>query len=185
MGNVKIPLLSKLPVLGRSLFGSSPMFYVALLIAFVTWLFFNKTKRGLDFAAVGENPHAAESIGIPVVRVKYLACILCGALAGLGGAFLTTGYLSMLTEGMVAGRGFIALSAVIFGGWKIGGIVAATLLFGFADALQMRLLVAVKVIPSELFAMLPYLFTFFALVMKRDKSAGPKAVGQAYIRESQ
>ena len=132
--------------------------------------------------AVGEYPRAAETMGIHVNRVKYLASVICGALAGLGGAFLTTCYMSTFTEGMVTGRGFIALSAVIFGGWTPLGVFLATLLFGFVDALQLRLQVLLQ-LPYQLLAMLPYLCTFAALVFMKQKSSGPKANGQPYARE--
>lgn len=181
MPNIQIPLLSEIPVLG-ALFRLTPMTYLSLLFLLGTWAFFYKTKPGLNFMAVGEYPRAAETMGIRVTRTKYLACIICGALAGLGGAFLTTCYMSTFTEGMVTGRGFIALSAVIFGGWTPLGVCLATLLFGFVDALQLRLQVLLQ-FPYQLLAMLPYLCTFVALVFMKHKNNGPKANGKAYARE--
>lgn len=181
MPNIQIPLLSEIPVLG-ALFRLTPMTYLSLLFLLGTWAFFYKTKPGLNFMAVGEYPRAAETMGIHVTRTKYLACIICGALAGLGGAFLTTCYMSTFTEGMVTGRGFIALSAVIFGGWTPLGVCLATLLFGFVDALQLRLQVLLQ-FPYQLLAMLPYLCTFVALVFIKHKNNGPKANGKAYARE--
>lgn len=181
MQNIHIPWLSDIPILG-ALFSATPMTYLSLLLLLGTWFFFYKTRPGINFMAVGEYPRAAETMGIHVNRVKYLASVLCGALAGLGGAFLTTCYMSTFTEGMVTGRGFIALSAVIFGGWTPLGVFLATLLFGFVDALQLRLQVLLQ-LPYQLLAMLPYLCTFAALVFMRQKSSGPKANGQPYARE--
>ena len=181
MQNIHIPWLSDIPILG-ALFSATPMTYLSLLLLLGTWFFFYKTRPGINFMAVGEYPRAAETMGIHVNRVKYLASVICGALAGLGGAFLTTCYMSTFTEGMVTGRGFIALSAVIFGGWTPLGVFLATLLFGFVDALQLRLQVLLQ-LPYQLLAMLPYLCTFAALVFMRQKSSGPKANGQPYARE--
>lgn len=181
MQNIHIPWLSDIPILG-ALFSATPMTYLSLLLLLGTWFFFYKTRPGINFMAVGEYPRAAETMGIHVNRVKYLASVICGALAGLGGAFLTTCYMSTFTEGMVTGRGFIALSAVIFGSWTPLGVFLATLLFGFVDALQLRLQVLLQ-LPYQLLAMLPYLCTFAALVFMRQKSSGPKANGQPYARE--
>ena len=180
MKSINLGALSKIPVAG-ALFSANPVTYLAFVILLFTMFFFKRTKPGINFMAVGEYPRAAETMGINVVRVKYIASIICGALGGIGGAFLTTCYMSNFTEGMVNGRGFIALSAVIFGAWTPGGVLAATILFGFVDALQLRLQVMTAV-PYQLFAMLPYVCTFVALVFMK-KSAGPKANGQAYFRE--
>ena len=181
MENIHIPVLSDLPVVGM-LFSATPMTYLTFAILIVTCIFFSRTKPGINFMAVGEYPKAAETMGVRVIGTKYLACVICGALAGLGGAFLTTCYMSTFTEGMVTGRGFIALSAVIFGGWTPIGILLATLLFGFVDALQLRLQVMLN-FPYQLLAMLPYLCTFAALVVMKNRNPGPKANGQAYARE--
>lgn len=182
MEDIHIPGLSQIPVIGP-LFSASPMTYIALAILVFTWFFFYRTKPGINFMAVGEYPKAAETMGINVIRTKYIACMICGGLAGLGGAFLTNCYMSTFTEGMVSGRGFIALSAVIFGGWTPLGVFLATLLFGFADALQLRLQVMVN-LPYQILAMLPYLCTLAALMVMRNKNAGPKANGKEYYRES-
>ena len=134
-----IPLLSKLPIVGDLFFNHSVLVYFAYLLVPLTAVFLNKTKAGLNFRAVGEYPKAAETLGVNVIRQKYLASIICGALAGTGGAYLTLCYTSTYSEGIVAGRGFIALSAVIFGRWTPGGVLLACLLFGFCDAIQIRL----------------------------------------------
>ena len=142
MSSVAIPGLKDIPVLGPLLFDQSPMVYLTFLLVLFTAIFFGKTRAGLSYKAVGEHPQAAATLGIPVVGVKYLACVICGALSGIGGAYLTTCYSSTYTDGIVAGRGFIALAAVIFGRWNAGGILLACLFFGFCDALQIRLIQA-------------------------------------------
>ena len=137
----------------------------------------------MNYKAVGEYPKAAESLGINVIRMKYIACIICGGLSGIGGAYLTTCYISTYSDGVVAGRGFIALSAVIFGRWMPGGVLLAALLFGFTDALQIRLQVINSNTPYQLLAMIPYLCTLFVLAFFGIKKAGPAANGKAYFRE--
>lgn len=181
--NIPIPLLSDIPLIGKALFDQTFVVYFLYIIVIVTMVFFNKTKFGLNYKAVGEYPKAAESLGISVFRLKYLGCIICGALAGMGGAFLTTGYINTYSEGIVSGRGFIALSAVIFGRWMPSGVVIATLLFGFSDALQLRLQILSPSTPYQLISMLPYVFTLTALAVFGIKKAGPKANGKPYLRE--
>ena len=111
------------------------------------------------------------------------ACVICGALAGMGGAFLTTCYSNTYVDGNVAGRGFIALAAVIFGRWTGGGVLLACLFFGFCDALQIRLQVSGIAIPYQFFQMIPYLATVLVLSLIGTKQAGPRANGQHYRRE--
>jgi simple sugar transport system permease protein len=178
-----IPILSKIPILGPVLFNHTIIVYLAYLLVPFTYVFFTKTKPGLNYRAVGEYPKAAESLGINVVRQKYIACMICGALAGMGGAYLTTCYISTYSDGVVSGRGFIALSAVIFGRWMPGGVLMAALLFGFTDALQLRLQVMSSGTPYQLLAMIPYLSTLFVLAFLGIKKAGPKANGKPYFRE--
>lgn len=183
MDAAPIPFLSKIPVLGNVLFHHTPIVYLAYLLVPFTYIFFNKTKAGLNFKAVGEFPKAAESLGINVIHQKYLASIICGALAGIGGAYLTTCYISTYSDGVVSGRGFIALSAVIFGRWTPGGVLLAALLFGFTDALQLRMQVMNPGTPYQLLAMIPYLCTLFVLAFFGIKKAGPKANGKPYFKE--
>lgn len=183
MKPMPIPLLSKIPVLGTVFFNHTIIVYLAYLLVPITFIFFTKTKAGLNYKAVGEFPKAAESLGINVIKQKYIACIICGALAGMGGAYLTTCYISTYSDGVVSGRGFIALSAVIFGRWMPGGVLLAALLFGFTDALQLRLQVMSSATPYQLLAMIPYLCTLFVLAFLGIKKAGPKANGKPYFRE--
>ena len=118
-----------------------------------------------------------------MISVKYLACAVCGALAGVGGAYLTTCYSNTYTEGNIAGRGFIALAAVIFGRWSASGILIACLFFGFCDALQIRLQVASVNIPYQFFQMIPYVATVIALSIIGSRQLGPKAAGKPYRKE--
>ncbi len=159
------------------------MVYLTYALVFFTWLFFMRTRAGLNYKAVGEYPKAAETLGINVISHKYVASILCGALAGIGGAYLTTCYVNIYSDGIVSGRGFIALAAVIFGRWNAIGVLFACLFFGFCDALQLRLQISNPDIPYQLFQMIPYLCTLFVLIALGAKKAGPKAKGQAYRRE--
>lgn len=183
MEETPIPFLSSIPVIGKLFFSHTPIIYLAYLLVPLSYVFFSKTKAGLNYKAVGEFPKAAETMGIPVVRTKYLACLICGALAGVGGAYLTTCYISTYSDGVVSGRGFIALSAVIFGRWMPGGVLLAALLFGFTDALQIRLQVLSSATPYQLLAMIPYLCTLFVLAFFGIKKAGPAANGRPYFRE--
>ena len=183
MKTVAIPVLKDIPFLGKLLFDQTPMVYVVYLLVIVTAIYFNRTKSGLNYKAVGEYPKAAETMGINVVLHKYIACMICRFLAGMGGAYLTTCYVNTYSDGIVAGRGFIALAAVIFGRWSASGVLLACLLFGFFDALQLRLQVGTDLIPYQLFQMIPYVMTLVALTVFGSRIAGPKANGKPYYRE--
>ena len=183
MRGIGIPGLKDIPFFGDLLFNQTPMVYIAFALAIFTSIFFNKTRSGLNYKAVGEHPQAAATLGIPVVRIKYLSCVICGALSGIGGAYLTTCYSNTYSQGNIAGRGFIALAAVIFGRWTGGGVVAACLFFGFCDALQIRLQVGSSGVPYQFFQMIPYLATIIVLTAIGSKQAGPKANGKPYRRE--
>lgn len=183
MKPVAIPLLSQIPIIGPLFFNHPVLVYLAYLLVPVTAVFLNKTKAGLNFKAVGEYPKAAETLGVNVIRQKYLASTICGALAGIGGAYLTICYTSTYSEGIVAGRGFIALSAVIFGRWMPSGVMLACLLFGFCDAIQIRLQLLSPGTPYQLLQMIPYLCTLVVLVIFGIKKSGPKANGKPYFRE--
>ena len=167
----------------KLLLDQTPMVYLAYALIIFTAVYFSKTKSGPNFKAVGEYPKAAATLGINVVGVKYAASVICGALAGIGGAYLTTCYATTYTDGNVAGRGFIALAAVIFGRWSAGGVLLACLFFGFCDALQIRLQVSSFGVPYQFFQMIPYIATVVVLAIIGMKKAGPKGVGKPYLRE--
>ncbi|MBQ0060089.1 MAG: ABC transporter permease [Lachnospiraceae bacterium] len=183
MKTISIPGLKNIPLIGPLLFDQTPMVYLAIILVIFTAIFFNRSKAGLNYKAVGEHPKAAATLGIPVIGTKYLACIICGALSGIGGAYLTTCYSTTYTEGIVSGRGFIALAAVIFGRWSSGGILIACLFFGLCDAAQIRLQVSSLSIPYQFFQMIPYLATIIVLALVGSKQAGPKANGNPYRKE--
>ena len=183
METVAIPGLKDIPFLGPLLFDQTPMVYLAYALVIFTAIYFNKTKSGLNFKAVGEHPKAAATLGINVIGVRYAASVICGALAGMGGAYLTTCYTTTYVDGNVAGRGFIALAAVIFGRWSAGGVLLACLFFGFCDALQIRLQVDSFGVPYQFFQMIPYLATVVVLGIIGMRKAGPKASGKPYRRE--
>ena len=161
----------------------TPMVYLAYLLVVFTVIYFNRTKSGLNYKAVGEYPKAAATLGIDVIGIKYTASVICGALAGIGGAYLTTCYTTTYVDGNIAGRGFIALAAVIFGRWNAGGVLIACLFFGFCDALQIRLQVGSYNIPYRFFQMIPYIATVVVLAAIGMKKAGPKSCGKPYRKE--
>ena len=158
-----IPLLSDIPGIGPIFFQQIPLVYLGYaLIAVVAFILY-RTTWGLKLRSVGELPRAADTAGISVTRIRMLAVTASGALAGLGGAFLSIGEISAFTEGLVAGRGFIALAAVIFGRWDPLRAAAACLLFGTADALQYRMQALKLPIPYEFLLMMPYVLTLWLL----------------------
>lgn len=183
MPGVGIPVLKDIPFFGPLLFDQTPMVYLAFALVIFTVIFFSKSKAGLNYKAVGEHPKAAATLGINVIGVKYLSCLICGALAGMGGAYLTTCYSTTYTEGIVSGRGFIALAAVIFGRWTGGGVLVACLFFGLCDALQIRLQVTNVGVPYQFFQMIPYIATVLVLTLVGSKKSGPKANGLPYRKE--
>ncbi len=175
-----IPGLARIPVLGEIFFDQVPLVYLAyVLVPLMTWVLF-RTTWGLKLRGVGEYPLAASTAGINVFRMRYLAVTLSGAMAGLGGAFLSIGELSSYVEGLVSGRGFIALAAVIFGGWHPLRASLACLLFGTADALQLRLQGMGLPIPYEFLLMFPYVLTLATFVFFAGKASSPASLGKPY-----
>lgn len=183
MASIAIPGLEMIPFIGDAFFNQTALAYLAFILVPIIRYFFKSFRGGLAFRSVGENPHAAETLGINVIQLKYIASILCGALAAAGGAFLTLCYTPIYTDGIVMGRGFIALATVIFGRWSAVGIMAASLLFGFFDGLNVALQAQFQAAPVMFFKMIPYIFTIIALIVFGSRHAGPKANGQPYFRE--
>lgn len=177
-----IPGLSKIPVIGPLLFNQIPVVYIAFLLVPVVWYILNKTGYGLSLQAVGEHPRAADSLGIDVVKMRWGAIVISGLLGGLGGAFLSIGQLSVFMENMTSGRGYMAWSAVTVGRWNPVGILGASVLFGAAEALQLRLQTIGIEIPRQFFLMLPYVLTMLVLMGFVGKGAGPKAMGKPYTK---
>ncbi len=181
---IPLPLLSKIPFIGEAFFKRDILSYILYLLLIAAAVFYKYTDKGLAFAAVGENPHSAESAGIPVHRYQWTAVILNGILGGIGGAFLVLVQLGVFTENMISGRGYIALAAVILGRYTPFGMFGAALLFGCANALQIRLqTIGISVSPFIL-AMLPYALTLIAMLGAAGKSGQPESLGKPYIRGS-
>lgn len=177
---IRVPVLADLPVIGPVLFDQTPLVYLAYLLVPVVGYSLWRTRWGLRLRACGENPLAALSEGVPVRRVRYQAMLLCGVLAGLGGAFLSLDQLNVYIEDITAGRGFIGLAIVIFGRWHPGGAALAALLFGASDALGLTLQVRGLNVSHYLLLMLPYVLTIVALVGMRGRSQVPAALGKAF-----
>jgi simple sugar transport system permease protein len=180
---INIPLLEKIPILGPVFSGQNTLTYVAFLMVAVVWVLLFKTRLGLHLRAVGENAEAAASVGIPVKKIKFIALLISGLLASAGGAFLSMGYMSGFTRGMVSGRGFIALAAAAMGQLSPVPTMLASLVFGFFDALS-NILAAMR-IPDEFVKIIPYLATVSGLVifsalriwrLKGKKSAALKEI---------
>jgi ABC-type uncharacterized transport system permease subunit len=182
---IDIPVLSSLPIVGASLFHQTAPCYVALAVVAGLWVFLWKTTAGLNLRAVGEHPLAAETVGLDVVRYRYAATIAGGALAGFGGGFLSLAIVNFFVEDMTNGRGFIALAAVIFGRWNPLGILAASFLFGAADALQLTIKSTGIDLPYQFLLMLPYILTIIALAIFAGHPAAPRALYQPYNRSRQ
>ena len=158
-----IPLIKDIPVLGNILSGHCILTYVAFLLVFLTWVLLYRTSLGLNIRSVGENPNAAASVGVSVMKIKYIAIGLSGAMAGLGGAFMSMYYAMGWSQDMVAGRGFIALAAQAMGAGEPLGSMLAALVFGFAQAVGIK--VSAMGADSNLVTPIPYLVTIMGLVV--------------------
>jgi simple sugar transport system permease protein len=180
-----IPGLSDLPFLGKLLFAHSPFVYLSLvLVALVQWFLF-RTRAGLIVRAVGESPGSAHAIGYPVIAIRYAAVCFGGACAGLAGAYLAVAYTPLWTEGMTAGRGWIALALVVFATWKPWRVLAGAYLFGAVTLAQFQAQALGLAVPSQLLAMLPYLATILVLTLiSRDAATirlnAPASLGKPY-----
>ncbi len=161
---VNIPLIKNIPILGEILSGHSVLTYIAFLFVFLMWVLLYKTSLGLNIRAVGENPNAASSVGVSVLRIKYIAIALSGAMAGLGGAFMSMYYSQGWNSGMVAGRGFIALAAQAMGRGEPVGAMLSSLLFGLAQALRTKVS-GLQGVSSYLVSLIPYVVTVLGLVL--------------------
>src|ERR1041384_3160053 len=178
-----IPLLERVPVLSQLLSGHKPIVYIALLAVPVSYYVLFRTRFGLRLRAVGENPEAADTAGVSVARMRYAGVLLSGVLAGLGGAYLSIGQNSLFTRNMTAGRGFIALAALIFGKWHPVGAFLACLLFGIAEAISIRMQGVVN-IPVQFIQIIPYVLTLVVLAGFIGRATPPRAIGVPYVKES-
>ena len=183
---IHFAFLENIPVLGPIFNDHSVLMFPALLLPLFLHFFFYNTPWGTWLRAAGENPKALAVVGVDPVKVRYLATMAGGFFAGIGGAYLSISQTSLFSENMVAGRGFIALSAVIFGNVRPGGVFLATVFFGFMDALQITLQTVIpdRMIPREVFMALPYVLTVLFLAGFLKRSKGPADIGNPYYRES-
>jgi len=179
--DITIPILSDVPIIGPIIGTHSPLVYLMPVVTAICYIVLFRTPLGLHIRAVGEHPTAAETAGIDVVKIKYMGVIVSGMLSGLGGAFLSLSHLNLFARGMTGGRGFIALAALIFGKWMPFGVLEAGLLFGFADALQMRLQ-SLGILPPQIILMIPYVLTVAVLAGVVGK-AKPPSDYKPYKRE--
>ena len=183
MNRLAIPLLSDIPVVGRALFDQWILVYFAAAASVAIWWFFRRTWSGLTLRGVGENPQASDTRGIPVIRVQYLAVLFSGFMAGLGGTVLSLGQLNAFTENITGGRGFLALAAIIFSGWRPTGVIVASFLFGAADAAQIWVNALDWSVPPELLVMFPFVLTLVVLTLFVERAPHPASLGRPYVRE--
>ena len=177
---IDVPILSSLPVIGELFSSQNLLAYIALALVPISYHVLFRTPWGLRVRAVGEHPRAADTVGVNVRLMRYMAVVISGMLGGIGGAYLSVGVLAVFTKQMTAGRGFIALGAMIFGKWKPWGLLGACLIFGFADALQLVLQAQGVPIPTHFLMALPYVFTMIALAGFVGKAVAPAAIGESY-----
>jgi simple sugar transport system permease protein len=177
-----IPFLSDIPILGRVLFSHNLMVYLAYLLVPIAWFILNKTTIGLKIRAVGENPGAADALGVSVSKVRYLTVTAGGALSGVAGASLSIALLNVFQQNLTSGLGFIAVALVYFGGWRPGGVLAGSLLFSMVNALQLWVQVKGIPIPSEYAVMMPYVLTILVLVVAGQRVRPPAALSKPFER---
>ncbi|WP_167768814.1 ABC transporter permease [Nocardia sp. CS682] len=178
---IAIPVLSSIPILGPTVFQQTALVYAMVVLVAVVTLVLYRTRWGLRVRSVGEHPRAAATVGINVLRIRYEAVLVAGAIVGLGGAYFTIGSTGGFSKAMTAGNGFIALAAVIMGRWHPIGATCAALFFGFTKALQGQLQVLATPIPTEVLQMTPYLLTVVAVAGAVGQVRPPKADGEPYV----
>ncbi len=175
-----IPLLSDIPVIGVALFTQTYFVYFSVIAVILSTWFLYRTRWGLRTRAIGEYPQAAGTLGVDVIRLRYRNVWIAGAIAGLGGAWWPVGTVGRFDQNITSGRGFIALAAVIFGRWHPVGALTAALVFGLAEAIQLKMSNLDTGIPSEFLLMAPYIVTLIVVAGFVGRSRAPKAAGQAY-----
>jgi simple sugar transport system permease protein len=178
-----VPLLSRIPVVGEALFNQSLLVYGAYLLVPLAWFVLNRTTLGLKIRSVGENPEAADSLGVSVARVRYFTIILGGILSGVAGASLSTALLNVFQQNMTSGLGFIAVALVYFGAWRPWGVLAGALLFSMVNALQLWIQVLGIPVPSDIAVMMPYVLTILVLVVSVSRVRAPSALTRPFERE--
>jgi ABC-type uncharacterized transport system permease subunit len=182
MGIARIPGLSKIPFLGPTIFSQRVLFYLLAVIVPGIWWVLYRSPWGLRARASGDAPEAVDAAGIKVETVRIQAVLFCGIMAGLAGAYLLLGETGTFTEGMSGGRGFIAIAAVVFGGWRIFGVVGAALLFGAALTLRFELPALGLNLPNQLLLALPYVVALAAIAVLPQREAAPAALLRPFRR---
>ena len=180
--DIKIPLLGDIPILGEVLFNNNILVYMAFLLVPAAWWILEKTTWGLKIKAAGQNPAAADSLGVNVNRVRYMSVCLGAMLAGLAGASLSIALVNLFQENLTAGAGFIAVALVYFGGWKPLGILGGALLFSTVTGIQLWMQVLGVNIPSDVAVMLPYLLTIVVLAFTMNRAQQPAALNVPFER---
>jgi len=179
---VKIPLLGDIPLVGEIFFNHSLLVYGAFLLVPLAWWVLEKTTWGLKIKSVGQNPAAADSLGVSVNRVRYVSVCLGAILAGIAGASLSISLLNLFQDNLTAGQGFIAVALVYFGGWRPIGVLWGALLFSTVNAFQLWMQVLGVKIPSDVAIMLPYLLTIAALAFTTNRGRAPAALNKPFER---
>ena len=182
--NITLPVLTDLPVLGPILFNQNLLVYGAFALVPITWFVLNKTTLGLLIRSVGQNPEAADSLGISVARVRYIAVTVGGAFSGIAGASLSIALLNVFQQNLTSGQGFIAVALVYFGGWQPFRVMIGALLFSMVNALQLWIQILGIPLPSDLAVMMPYVLTIVALIFaSRLTVTQPAALTKPFERE--
>lgn len=181
--NVPIPLLHQIPIIGDVFFNQNIMVYVSIIVSIFLYYFLYRTSFGLELRSVGENPKAADSLGINVVLVRYLSVIFGGMLIGLAGVYLPMVYTGTFTEQMTRGRGWLAIALTFFGGWRPHSILFGSLFFAGIEVLAYRVQVVSIGIPYQFLLMLPYIGTLLIMMLTSRKSTVPAFLGKNYDRE--
>ncbi len=181
---IHIPVLSDIPIIGEIFFSQNLLVYIAYLLVPIAWFVLNKTTLGLKIRAVGENPDAADSLGVSVARVRYFTIILGGILSGVAGASLSIALLNVFQQNMTSGLGFIAVALVYFGAWTPLGVLGGALLFSFINSLQLWVQVLSIPIPSDIAVMMPYVVTILVLVAAASRARAPSALTKPFEREN-
>jgi simple sugar transport system permease protein len=179
---IHIPVLSDIPVIGDVFFSHNILVYIAFALVPISWFVLNKTTLGLKIRSVGENPHAADSLGVSVAGIRYFTLILGGTLSGVAGASLSIALLNVFQQNMTNGLGFIAVALVYFGGWRPLGVLVGSLLFSMVNALQLWVQVLNIPIPSDIAVMMPYVLTILALVIAVQRVRPPAALTKPFER---
>lgn len=183
VNNIAIPGLSQIPIIGPMLFNQNIFVYLMLVLVVVFMILFYKTEWGVRLSAVGEHPRAADTAGINVFRTRYTACMVNGLLGGLAGSYVTIAQLGFYMEDVTAGKGYMALVTVILGRRNPVGILLASLLIGFAEAMQFQLQTMGIGLPSQVFSTIPYVAAVLVLLFSIGRSSDPSALGVPYERD--